>query len=302
MATLWDRFEYLLREAEQRFFAFEFEAALEKWESYYQITAINEYGQILREIQRLMKETDAVKINTPSKLLTAFRRVRRRFLERRIHLYTYNLFLNLFKKLYMAQFRDQVVEDGLFHGIFNYLQGNYEAAVGFLRNYLQHNFESIEGRIFLGYAYMETYEQHLEAIALLTENLFLAADQLYEDDLYLPQFKMLFGKLFSKTGRKNAAAWLLPFEAWFRNFLVFKENERFYKLMVQKEQNERIIRVKYTTAERYRHFVRCLFVAEYTRQFIKDQPRIVAEQETYMEQLDAALFARYRRKRKPLKI
>ncbi len=301
MATLWDRFDSLLHEAEQHFFDYRFDDALRKWESYYRITAKIEYGQIIREIQRSLKETDVTKINTSLKLLTAFRKIRQRFLERQIHRYTYDLFLNLFKKIYLAQFADQDKTDYLFHGIFNYLLQNYEPAGQMLTEYLRQNFESVEGRIFLGHVYLEVGEQR-SAIALLTENLFLAADQLYEDDLYLSQFKLLFGRLFSETGRKNAAAWLLPFEAWYRNFLVFDEDERFYRLMVQKEQNERIIRVKYTTAERYRHFVRCLFVAEYTRHFIKDNPRIILDQETYMEQLDPALFQRYRRKRKAPKV
>ncbi len=300
MATLWDRFDYLLREAEQRFWAFEFEAALEQWESYYQITAKSEYGIILGEIRRMIHETDAAKITTAFKLLNAFRKIRRHYLERRIHRYTYRLFLQLFRKIYEAQFAQGDQSDGLFHGIFNYLAENYDSAVEQLTGYLHNNFESVEGRIFLGHAYLAKGEQRL-AVVLLTQNMFLAADQLYEDDLYLSQFKLLFGRLFSETGRKNAAAWLLPFEAWYRNFLVFEEDEQFYRLMVQKEQNERIIRVKYTAAERYRHFARCLFVAEYTRRFLKEKSQLVTEQEAYMKQLDEALFGRYRKKRKPLK-
>ena len=301
MATLWDRFDSMLREAEQLFFDFEFERALSQWASYYQITAKTEYGQILKEIQRLLKEIQPAGIASPMALLTAFRKIRHRFLERQIHKYTYDLFLNLLKKIYLAQFADHNKNNYLLHGIFNYLLQEYKRAGKELTAYLQQNFESVEGRIFLGHVYLEVGEQK-SAIALLTENLFLAADQLYEDDLYLSQFKLLFGRLFSETGRKNAAAWLLPFEAWYRNFLVFEPDDRFYRLMVQKEQNERIIRVKYTAAERYRHFVRCLFVAEYTRQFRKDNPRIILDEETYMEQLDSALFARYRKKRKPPKI
>ncbi len=300
MATLWDRFDSLLHDAEQLFFNFEFDKALGQWESYYQITAKVEFAGIIKEIRRLLREVDAPRIDTSEKLLTAFYKIRHRFLERQIHQYTYALFLNLLKKIYLNQFTDREKDNNLLHGVFNYFLQNYQKAGEALTSYLQQNFESVEGRIFLGHVYLELGEQR-SAVALLTENLFLAADQLYEDDLYLSQFKLLFGRLYSQTSRKNAAAWLLPFEAWYRNFLVFDRDDRFYKLMVQKEQNERIIRVKYTTAERYRHFVRCLFVAEYTRLFLKEKTGVILDEETYMEQLDPALFARYRKKRKPPK-
>lgn len=301
MATLWDRFDSLLHDAEQLFFNFEFDKALRQWEAYYQITAKVEYGRIINEIRRLLREIDTTQIDTSEKLLATFHKIRHRFLERQIHRYTYDLFLNLLKKIYLNQFADSEKNNDLLHGIFNYFLQDYQRAGEALTAYLQKNFESVEGRVFLGHVYLEVGEQR-SAVALLTENLFLAADQLYEDDLYLSQFKLLFGRLYSQTSRKNAAAWLLPFEAWYRNFLVFERDDRFYKLMVQKEQNERIIRVKYTTAERYRHFVRCLFVAEYTRLFLKEKTGVILDQETYMEQLDPALFTRYRKKRKPPKI
>lgn len=301
MATLWDQFDSLLNEAEEAFRNFEFETAIEKWENYYKITARVEYAQIINEIKRLLSEFDFRKIDRPDLLLTQFKKIRQRFFERRIHKYTYDLFLSLLKKIYLEHFTTENEDFALLHGIFRCLLKDYSEAELHLKNYLEKNYQSVEGRIFLGHVYFNTENQR-QAIALLTQNMFLAADQLYEDDLYLSQFKMLFGRLFTQTGRRESAAWLLPFESWYRNFLVIEEDDRFFKMMVQKEQNERIIRVKYTAAERYRHFARCLFVAEYARLVLKNQPGIIRDQEKYMEQLDPVLFKRYRKKRKPPKM
>ncbi len=300
MATLWDKFDSLLKEGETDFLNYHFARAVEKWESYFKITAKLDYAQIINEIKRLLLEVDYQNIKSPNLLLSQFRKIRQRFMERRIHKYTYKLFLNLLKKIYSEQFADKNENFLLLHGIFHYLLEDYHKAEIDLKNYLQIDFENVEARIFLGHVHLAEGNQR-KAIVLLTQNLFLAADQLYGDDLYLSQFKLLFGRLYSQTGRHDSAAWLLTFEAWYRNFLVLEESDRFYKLMVLKEQNERIIRVKYTAAERYRHFARCLFVAEYSRLFLKNKQGIIQDQEKYMEQLDAALFKRYRRKRKPPK-
>ncbi|NOX88082.1 MAG: hypothetical protein GXO77_03580 [Calditrichaeota bacterium] len=302
MATLWDVFDSLLHEAKQDFLNYNFDKAIEKWRSYYQITAKVEYGQIIKEIERLWREINYQNINDLPSLYQCFKKLRHRFLEQQIHKYTYNLYCELLKKIYLLNFASEPADSNeLEHGIFQYLNGEHSTAIQLLERRLKSDLESVEARIFLGHIYLEKGEQR-KAVAFLTQNMFLAADQLYEDDLYLPQFKLLFGRLFSQLGRRNSAAWLLTFEAWFRNYLIFESDERFYKLMVQKEQNERIIRVKYNAVERYRHFTRCLFVVEYSRHFIKSNKGVIADQEQHMEQLDPVLFERYRRKRKAIKM
>jgi hypothetical protein len=70
--------------------------------------------------------------------------------------------------------------------------------------------------------------------------------------------------------------------------------------MQQKERSERILQVKYYVSEKYRHFIRCLFIAEYVRQFLQNEKGIIWEQEAYMEKLDNILFERYRKKRKSI--
>jgi len=154
-------------------------------------------------------------------------------------------------------------------------------------------------RIYLGYAYLELKDQR-RAIITLSQNLYYAADMLESEDMYLSQFRLLFGRLHTQLGDRRAAAWLLTFESWYRNWLIIEEDERFFSLMRRREQNERILQVKYTAAERYRHFAHCLYIAEYCRQFDRSQKGLINEQENYMEKLDTLLYARYRKKRKPV--
>ncbi len=302
MATLFDVFDDILKEAETDFYQYRFDRALEKWQNYYKITAKVEYNLIIKEIQKLIQEIHPQKVQGLADLHRQFRLLRQRFQEKQIHPYTYRVFSKLLTNFYEQQFkRDASNEEALAHGIFHYLLGQHQQAQNFLQHHLQQDPENLEARIFSGLIFLQQGEPK-KAVAILTQNLFLAADQLYEDDLYLSQFKMLFGRLHSDTGRKNVALWLLAFEAWFRNYLVFEPDETFFNIMIRKEQNERIIRVKYTLAEKYRHFVRCLYIAEYSRLFIKTNKGMINEIEKYMEQLDTALFKRYRKRRKPLKI
>ncbi len=302
MATLFDVFDGIREEAEQAFFQHNFALALEKWQDYYKITAKVEYNLIIKEIKNLLQEIHPERTHSIFDLHKNYRYLRQRYSEKQIHPYTYRIFVQLLTNLYQKQFSALLPEENILtHGIFKFLLGQSEEALSLLKQLVESEAENVEARVFIGHIYAKMGKQK-EAVSILTKNLFLAADQLYEEDLYFSQFKMLYGRLHSETGRKNVAMWLLAFEAWYRNYLIFEEDESFYKLMLKKEQNERIIRVKYTMAERYRHFVRCLYLTEYSRQFIKSNKGMINEMENYMEQLDGAHFIRYRRKRKPLKM
>ncbi len=301
MATLFDVFDSIREEAEEAFYQHNFELALEKWQEYYKVTAKVEYNLIIKEIKNLLHDIHPEKTHSLFDLHKHYRYLRQKYSDKQIHPYTYSIFVRLLTNLYQNQFKKVLPDDNfLIHGIFCFLSGKHEEALTLLKQQVEAEPENIEPRIFLGHVYLHM-ERQKETVSILTKNLFLAADQLFEEDLYLSQFKMLYGRLHSETGRKNVAMWLLAFEAWYRNYLIFEEDETFYKIMLKKEQNERIIRVKYTLAERYRHFVRCLYLAEYSRQFIKTNKGMINELENYMEQLDGAHFIRYRKKRKPLK-
>ncbi len=298
-ATLWDSFEDILSEAEEHFLGFHFNEALEAWEKYYKITAKKEYGEIIAQITENWDEKRFTKIDSLSSLYIIFNDLQSKRTQNKINRYTFELYKKLIIRIYKKHFSSDSPEEGLEAGVFDYLRGNLESAEKKLQMVLEQDVENIQARIYLGYAYLGKHDQKA-AVSCLSENLFLAANELPEDALYLSQFKLLFGKLHSDKGNRAEAAWLLTFESWYRGYLIFTENTRFLRVIQQKESSERIMQVKYYSYERYRHFVRCLFIADYTRHFHPDQTGIIHEQENYMLKLDRELFARYRKKRREL--
>ncbi len=297
-ATLWDNFERLLHDAEKQFLDFHFSEALDLWRNYYRITARVEYETIIREIAESWDEETYTQVPSLSRLFSLFMELRSKRLKNEIGAYTFTLYKNLLIKIYREQFRFTAQNEmSVDAGVFEYLSENYESAAAILQEIVQQNPEQLIARIFLGYAY-EALKDHQSAITVLSQNLFLAADELQKDELYLSQFKMLAGRLHSQTGNWRETAWLLTFEAWYRNYLIIKEDLTFFRIMQQKENNERILQVKYYAYERYRHFVRSLFLADYTRLYDKKNRGFISEQEANMAKLDSRLFARYRKKRK----
>ncbi len=296
--TLFDSFEPLLQEAENYFFDFRIEDALAAWEQYYHITARVEYQSIIKEIRTHWNADRFDRIDSLYALYQLYMEYREKYHKQAMSGYTFGLFKKLFIGLYNKQFAQiPVQKHSLERGVFEFLSGRNDTAIDELQAILNTEIDNIEARIFLGHAYMAAHRQK-EAVTILSENLFLAADRIPEEALYLSQFKLLFGKLYSEHANKDEASWLLVFESWYRNYLVFEENPRFFRLIQQKESNERIIQVKYHASERYRHFLRCLYIADYTRHFDKKQVGLIREQENYMQKIDKELFTRYRRKRK----
>lgn len=298
-ATLWDSFEDILSEAEEHFLNFRFEKAIEAWEKYFKITAKTEYKKIITQITQNWDEKRFTKIENLSALYSVFNALQAKRAKNEMERYTYDLYKKLIIRIYNQRFRSNSPDEGLEAGIFDYLSGDLEQAEIKLQAVLNTDIENIQARVFLGFAYLGRHDQKA-AVACLSENLVLAANALSEDALYLSQFKLLFGKLHSDRANRDEAAWLLTFESWYRGYLIFTENPRFLRVMQQKESNERIMQVKYYSYERYRHFVRCLYIADYTRRFHPRQLGLIHEQENYMQKLDRELFARYRKKRREL--
>jgi len=277
-----------------------FDKALQSWKEYYQITAKTEYAHIIGELERNWDEDAIMSVSNRIQLYQLFIELRGRAQNKQISQYTYRLFLRLYLKMYETRFRSiQNSEPSIESGIFEYLLKNYDEAVTILESVVKSNVESVIGRTYLSFAHLARKEQR-EAVVLLTKNLFLAADQLREEDLLLSQFKMLLGRLNADSGNLQTALWQLVFESWFRNFLIIEEDQPFFFLMQQKESSERILQVKYFAHERYRHFMRCLFIAEYARLHLKKKKGMITDQEKYMERLDANYFNRYCRRRKPV--
>jgi hypothetical protein len=299
-ATFWDSFEYLLQEAEVNFLNFNFEKAVEQWNQYFKVTAKVEYQKSIKEIINAWDEDIIMDAGSLSKLFEIMQKQSNQYKSKKISRYTYKLYQKLFVKIYQDKYQIKAKgEISIEAGAFEYLACSYDSAIEKLTKVIDKNFESITARVFLGFAYMAKKDKQ-SATAVLSQNLFLAANTIKEDELYISQFKLLLGRLYSKYANWDTAAWMLTFESWYRNWLILKEDERFLLVMQQKERNERIVQVKYYLSERYRHFVRCLYIAEYARLFLTKEKGLIVEQESYMEKLDPQLFDRYRKKRKDL--
>ena len=297
-ATLWDSFDELLIKAEQSFLDFKIEQALVLWEKYYSITARQEYRTIIKEITQNWDSDTYSDVSSLNRLFQIFNELRKKVYQKEIGSYTFNLYKKLLLKIYKTKFSDAGRLDvSVEAGVFEYLDGEYDSAVNKLERVLSSDPGLVQARSCLAAAYMAKHEQRM-AVSALTKNLFLAADELVEEDLILSQFKLLFGRLHASAGSREEAAWLLAFESWYRSFLVFEEDNAFFLLIQRKESSERIMQVKYYNHERYRHFARCLYLAEYSRLYYPGNTGNILELENYMAKLDSSLFGRYRRKRK----
>jgi len=300
-ATFWDSFDHLLKQAENEFLEFNYEKAIEAWQNYYKITAKKEYLNIVNELHHTWSADTFTDIPSLQRLFNLFQLYNDKFNKKEISNYTFQLYKKLLIRIYKQNFQSTAQNELTTEaGVFEYLAGNYQASVSILNSVMESNKESMEARIYTGYALMALKDQR-GAIAILSQNLILNADKLHVDDLYLSQFKMLYGKLYSSFSNAEEAAWLIPFESWFRNWLIFEEDKLFFDLIRKKETNERIVQVKYYSYERYRHFARCLYIAEYARHHLKKETGLTLEQEKYMARLDSHLFDRYRKKRKEIK-
>lgn len=298
--TLWDSFDNLLSSAESNFLNLDFDKALDDWRQYYKITARIEYQRILDEIERLLDRERLANLTTLNRLYNIFSEHREQYRSKKISHFTYHLYNRLFIKIYREKFQTENSKNiSIEAGVFEYLSNRTHNAIHILTQVIEKRPDSVTGRIFLGHSFM-ALKDNRSAIEVLTQNLFLSPDELDKEDLYLSQFKLLSGRLHSKISDEHAAAWLLTFETWYRNWLIIKEDQKFFNLIKNKETNERILQVKYSQMERYRHFALCLFVADYTRHFNKKNSGLIIEQENYMQKLDAQLYSRFRNKRKSI--
>jgi hypothetical protein len=298
IATLWDSFDRMLEEAESYFLNFQYNKALETWEHYFKITAKQEYKNIVAEFRKTWDENKFTNVDSVYNLFQLLQNQKRQYTKKEISTYTYQLYRKLIIKIYKEKFRNnQDEKSSLEFGVFEYLAGNQSDAIKIFQEIIGRQPENIQARIYLGHAYFTQKDQR-SAIATLSQNLVLDAIQILEDDLYLSQFKLLFGKLYSTHGNLAEASWLMAFESWYRNWLIIDEDPQFFKVIRNIETGDRIVQVKYYAWERYRHFTRCLYIAEYVRHHLKGKSGMVEEQEHYMQRLDRALFERYRKKRK----
>jgi hypothetical protein len=295
--SIWASFENLMKEAEQKFFEHDFEAAVQLWQEYAKITGASKWKRAVTDLNYLIKEFVASNPADPQKYFDDWLRLRNRLSENQLSPYAFHLMERLFAQIFLAT--KQTVSFDVATGIFCFIEKRYEKAKENLSIVLNQQPDNLLARIYLSKcAYALNEDEH--GSAYLSQAMFLGGNQILLEDVGSLQIRNLYGRFKSFYGKGEAGVWLVPFEAWYRNLLVWLEDTAFFQVMQHKERNERILQVKYYAFEKYRHFVRCLFIEEYVRHFIPKEKGIIWEQEAYMEKLDAALFQRYRKKRKPV--
>ena len=295
--SIWSNFDHLLEEAEKHFFASDFEKALNYWNDYASITGTPTWAKTHSDLNQLINSFKSLNSDDPQNLFDEWLKLRLQLNEGKVNSYAFEMMSKLMAKNYLH--KKQTVSYDLATGIFCFIEGKLDNAKANLKVAVNHQPASLLTRLFLSKIYFAENDEK-KGSALLSQAMFLGGNEILSDDIVPEKIRNLYGRLKSLHGKGEIGVWLVPFEAWFRNWIVLLEDNEFFQVMQQKERSERILQVKYYTSEKYRHFVRCLFIAEYVRQYLPKERGIIWEQEAYMEKLDNQLFQRYRKKRKPV--
>jgi hypothetical protein len=295
--SIWSSFENLVEEAEHKFFNHDYEGAIQSWENYARITGSPIWQQAAGDLRQLISKYLSNKNEEPQQWFETWLHLRQLMNQNKLNSYAYHIMQRLFARIFLAT--KQTVSFDLATGIFCFIEKRYETAKENLSVVINHEPDNLLARIFLSKSCFVMDEEE-QGTAYLSQAVFLGSNEILEEDIGSEQIRNLYGRLRSIHGKGEVGMWLVPFESWYRNWLSWIEDTPFFQVMQQKERNERILQVKYYASEKYRHFVMCLYIAEYVRQFLPKEKGIIWEQEAYMEKLDASLFQRYRKKRKPI--
>ncbi len=295
--SIWSSFDNLVEEAEGTFFDHNYENAIKKWQDYAQITGAPSWQQAADDLKILITEYLSAQISEPQQLFESWLKLRKQMNENKLSSYAYNIMQRLYAKIFLSS--KQTVSFDIATGVFCFIEERYDTAKENLTDVLNRKPDNLLARIFLSKCHFILGDED-RGMATLSQTIFLGGNEILSEDIGAVQIRNLYGRLRSIHGKGEVGVWLVPFEAWYRSWLVWVEDTPFFQVMQQKERNERILQVKYYASEKYRHFVRCLYIAEYVREFLPKEKGIIWEQEAYMEKLDANLFQRYRKKRKPI--
>jgi len=295
--SIWSSFDNLVEEAEGTFFDHQYEEAIKKWQDYAQITGAPSWQQSADDLKKLITEYLSAHISEPQQLFESWLKLRKQMNENKLSSYAYHIMQRLYARIFLSS--KQTVSFDIATGIFCFIEERYDKAKENLSDVLNREPDNLLARIFLSKCDFILGDEE-RGMAALSQTIFLGGNEILSEDIGSLQIRNLYGRLRSIHGKGEVGVWLVPFEAWYRSWLVWIEDTAFFQVMQQKERNERILQVKYYASEKYRHFVRCLYIAEYVREFLPKEKGIIWEQEAYMEKLDANLFQRYRKKRKPI--
>ncbi len=295
--SLWSSFEEMIGEAETYFYDLDFPNALKIWKEYAKITGNSTWQQNSVQLQFMLDDYQQIDFSNPENIFDAWLKMRTFLRESKISNYSFDLM----QKLYAATFLQTklTVSFDLATGIFCYIDDKIDYAIENLTSTLNHKPDNLLARVFMSKC-LFTVGKDEEALGYLTQAMFLGGNELIDNDVESEQINNLYARLKALHSQGDAGIWLVPFEAWYRNSIHIMEDLPFFQVMQKKERSERILQVKYYVSEKYRHFIRCLFIAEYVRKFLQKEKGIIWEQEAYMEKLDSILFERYRKKRKSI--
>jgi hypothetical protein len=295
--SLWSSFDEMVVEAEEQFFELNFQKALQIWSDYANITGTVAWQQNFRQLQSLIGDFQKIDYSNPENIFKSWLQIRSLLRQNKISYYSFNLTQKLFATTFLKT--KLTVSFDLATGIFCYIDGKIDNALENLNSTINQNPDGLLARVYLSKCYFSKGDQD-KGLGYLTQAMFLGGNEFIAEDIESEQIRVLYSRLKSLHGKGDTGIWLAPFEAWYRNSIFIMEDLPFFHIMQQKERSERILQVKFYVSEKYRHFIRCLYLSEYVREFLQKEKGIIWEQEAYMEKLDSILFERYRKKRKPI--
>jgi len=295
--SIWSSFDSMVDEAESYFFNFNFSKALQLWNEYAKITGASGWNQNFQQLRLLTNEFSKIDLSNPENIFNQWLSIRQLFRERKASVYTFNLMQKLYAIIFLRT--KLTVSFDLATGIFCFIDGRIDNAIENLKMTLNHKPDSFLARVYMSKC-LYNKEDEEAGLGYLTQAMFMGGNEFIDEDIESERIRNLYSRLRGLHGQGDTGVWLAPFEAWIRNIINITEDMQFFLVMQMKERNERILQVKYYVSEKYRHFIRCLYISEYVRNFLQKEKGIIWEQEAYMEKLDSNLFERYRKKRKPI--
>jgi hypothetical protein len=295
--SLWSSFDQLIEQGEYAFFRNNFEEALTLWQEYARATGNTQWQNNCADIENLLRFYKKIDTSDTENYYQAWLELRQQLQKNQIGIYSFYLMERIIAKNFLAQ--KTIISYDLPTGIFCYIDNKIDLARDNLQTVVNHQPDNFLARIFLSKCFYAENNERL-ATAYLSQAIFIPDKFFLNSDLKSERIRNLYLRLDALHGKNELSLWLTPFELWYRNWLIWIEDIEFFRVIQQKERNERILQVKYYSAEKYRHFIRCLYIAEYVLKFLPKERGIIWEQEAYMEKLDSPLFTRYRKKRKPV--
>ena len=258
--SIWSSFGTLIQEAEREFYNQNFDDAINNWQEYARITGASKWNKITDDLSKFIKDYQSITKSNPEQYFDQWLQLRNNIKNNNIGHYVYNLMEKLYAKNFLNS--KPTLSFDLATGVFCFIENRIDNAKANLDAVLNKEPDSFLARIYLSKCYFIEQDE-TKGISYLSQALFLVSNDMLIDDIFSEKIRNLYGRLKISYGKSGIGLWILPFEVWYRNWLILHEDENFFRVMQQKERNERILQVKYYLSEKYRHFIHCLFNKPY---------------------------------------